>query len=170
MFANLHIPLLLLTATLTLPTYATVVREDFNGTGHIYVWQSDDWRTATPDSTVGCLDAYGKLVAIDGSRGCGVFERAEDYPHALSTDKGNCTFHDATQEENLDNLYGKGDYAWNCVEHESDSNDVLFTVVRSLICPLPTIIANLRLDGLSIHLPLLGRRVMLLRRQAHTSR
>ncbi|KAF2855136.1 hypothetical protein T440DRAFT_387066 [Plenodomus tracheiphilus IPT5] len=112
-----------------LPTHAGIDQEDFNGIGHIYVLNSSDWRTATPDLKVGCLDASGKFVKEVSKRSCGVFERLADYPYTLSTSKGNCTFDDNKQPNNSDSLYGQMDYAWSCGKgYKSEIYDELYTI------------------------------------------
>jgi hypothetical protein len=131
MFVNIPTTLLLLVASLALPTYAGIQEKDFSGIGHIYVLASDGWSTATPESTVGCLDARGRFVHNSGrSKECGIYERREDYPWTLSTQNGNCTFQDESQEENVDSHYGHGDYAWTCTERNVDIYDELYTIVR----------------------------------------
>jgi hypothetical protein len=131
MFVNIPTTLLLLVASLALPTNAGIQEKDFSGIGHIYVLASDGWSTATPESTVGCLDARGRFVHDSGrSKECGIYERREDYPWTLSTQNGNCTFQDESQEENVDSHYGHGDYAWTCTERNVDIYDELYTIVR----------------------------------------
>ncbi|RMZ72783.1 hypothetical protein GMOD_00009827 [Pyrenophora seminiperda CCB06] len=99
------------------------------GVGHIRVLASDDWQTATPKSSVGCLDMHGKLVMDSGSgTECGVFERMPSFPYTLSTQMGNCTFENEKAEKNTDSHYGKGDLAWSCGEHKADIYDELYTV------------------------------------------
>ncbi|CAN9368801.1 unnamed protein product [Alternaria alternata] len=129
MFANIPTTLLLFVASFALPTYAGIQQTDFTGIGHIYVLASDNWQTATPESSVGCLDAHGKFVYDSGSaKECGVFKRLDDYPYTLSTQNGNCTFQDDSQEENVDSHYGKGDFAWNCGARNVDIYDELYTI------------------------------------------
>ncbi|KAI4649582.1 hypothetical protein J4E93_003902 [Alternaria ventricosa] len=129
MFANIPTTLFLLVTSLTLPTYAGIQQTDFSGIGHIYVLASDNWGTATPESSVGCLNAHGKFVHDSGSgKECGTFQRMDDYPYTLSTHNGNCTFQDASQEENVDSHYGQGDYAWTCTERNVDIYDELYTI------------------------------------------
>jgi hypothetical protein len=131
MFANIPTTLILLATSFALPTYAGIQQTDFSGIGHIYVLASDNWGTATPASSVGCLDAHGKFVHDSGSgKECGIFERLDDYPWTLSTHNGNCTFQDDSQEENVDSHYGQGDYAWTCTERNVDIYDELYTIVR----------------------------------------
>jgi hypothetical protein len=170
MLTNLPTALFLLVTTLTLPIYAGIQQSDFSGIGHIYVLASNDWSTATPNNTVGCLDDSGKFVADDGSNKCGTFSRLEDYPYTLSSKEGNCTFEDSTQEENTDSYYGKSDYAWHCKsKHKSDIYDELYTIVSTLLLTSP--LASLRIttlgtdrvsERLPIRLPLLRRYSLLL--------
>jgi hypothetical protein len=139
MLTNLPTTLFLLLTTLTLPTYAGITQEDFSGIGRIYVLASEDWSTATPNNTVGCLDDSGRFIADHGSKKCGTFSRLDDYPYTLSSKKGNCTFEDSTQEENTDSLYGWHDYAWHCkADHVADIYDELYTIVRPLVSPTPS--------------------------------
>ncbi|KAG9195465.1 hypothetical protein G6011_00586 [Alternaria panax] len=129
MLANIPTTLLLLIASLTLPTYAGIQQTDFTGVGHIYVLASDNWKTATPESSVGCLDVHGRFVHDSGrAKECGKFERLDVYPYTLSTQDGNCTFRDDSQEENVDSHYGKGDFAWTCGERNVDIYDELYTI------------------------------------------
>ncbi|KAI4946582.1 hypothetical protein J4E91_007271 [Alternaria rosae] len=129
MLANIPTTLLLLVTSLALPTYAGIQQTDFSGIGHIYVLASDNWGTATPESSVGCLNAHGKFVHDSGSGNeCGIFERMDDYPYTLSTHNGNCTFQDDSQEENVDSHYGQGDYAWTCTDRNVDIYDELYTI------------------------------------------
>jgi hypothetical protein len=110
--------------------YAGIQQGDFSGIGHIRVLESEDWRHATPNDTVGCLNAHGRFI-LESEDGCGVFARLPDSPYTLSTQHGNCTFTDTTQEENKDSKYGRGDYAWTCEEYKGDIYDGLYTIVRS---------------------------------------
>jgi hypothetical protein len=163
MFINLLSTLFLLT-TLILPTYAGIVPSDFTGIGHIRVLASENWPTAKPNSSVGCLDNSGKFVANGGYKECGTFSRLADWPYTLSSAKGNCTFDDSTQEKNTDSHYGGLDHAWHCYEgHKGVSNDELYTIVRPLLScfPFPHGI-DILLDWLPIRLPLLRRYSMLL--------
>jgi hypothetical protein len=111
--------------------HAAIQQKDFTGLGKILVLQSEDWRTATPKSTIGCLNNHGKLVGANSSSDCGVFSRRDDYPYTLSSKHGNCTFEDATQERNTDSHYGGNDFAWNCAPQKAEIYDELYTIV----CP-----------------------------------
>lgn len=112
-----------------LPTHAAITQEDFTGIGRIHVLNSSDWRTATPDLKVGCLDASGKFVKDVSAESCGVFERSAEYPYPLSTSKGNCSFDDVTQPNNTDSLYGQTDHAYNCGnDYKGQTFDQLYTL------------------------------------------
>ncbi|KAF2128873.1 hypothetical protein P153DRAFT_292137 [Dothidotthia symphoricarpi CBS 119687] len=126
----MHNLLTILTASsLALVAHAAITQADFTGIGHIQVLASDDWSTATPNDTVGCLDTYGKFIASNNTDDCGVFSRLDTYPYTLSTAAGNCTFNDESQETNDDSYYGKTDHAWNCNEtYESVIYDELYTI------------------------------------------
>ncbi|KAA8620556.1 hypothetical protein Alg130_09037 [Pyrenophora tritici-repentis] len=126
MLANLPTTLFLLIATLTLSANAGVQQTDFSGIGRIRVLASDDWQTASPKSSVGCLDVHGKLIT--DSKDCAVFERMSSFPYTLSTAMGNCTFENEKAEKNTDSRYGKGDLAWSCGEHRTDIYDQLYTI------------------------------------------
>jgi hypothetical protein len=172
MFINFLATLFLLT-TLTIPTYAGIVPSDFTGIGHIRVLASENWPTAKPNSSVGCLDSSGKFIADGGHKKCGTFSRLADWPYTLSSTKGNCTFDDSTQEKNTDSHYGAPDHAWHCYEgHKGVSNDELYTIVRPLLFRYPSATLSygidILLDWLPIRLPLLRRYSMLLRRQTRT--
>lgn len=131
MLAYLSTTLLLLLASIAVPTSAGVQQSDFSGIGNILVLKSDDWLTATPKSTVGCLDINGRLISTKSPfHKCGTFERLEAFPYTLSTGKGNCTFEDDKQEKNTDSYYGKADSAWSCGDRVADIYDELYTVVR----------------------------------------
>ena len=128
-----HLPtmLFLLAAAIATPAFAGIQQSDFSGIGHIYVLKSDNWQTATPKATVGCLDTNGKFISDKSPfNKCGVFSRLEDFPYTLSTSKGNCTFEDDKQEKNTDSYYGKTDSAWSCGERVADIYDQLYTIVR----------------------------------------
>jgi hypothetical protein len=137
MFINLPTTLFLLTTTLILPAYTGIVNSDFSGIGQIHVLASEDWTTATPNASVGCLDNSGKFVTGDGHNECGTFSRLGHHPWTLSSKHGNCTFEDSTQEKNKDSIYGGLDYAWHChADYEANIYDELYTIVRALH-PLP---------------------------------
>ncbi|EAT90808.2 hypothetical protein HBH56_176340 [Parastagonospora nodorum] len=108
--------------------HAGIQQIDFTGVGHIYVLQSEDWGSATPKQTVGCLNENGKFVNEKTSE-CGTFARQSDYPYTLSSKQGNCTFQDDSQARNTDSKYGGLDYAWNCQqEHKAEIYDQLYTI------------------------------------------
>jgi hypothetical protein len=131
MFSHLSTTVFLLAASIVGPASAGIQQSDFSGIGHIYVLKSDNWQTATPKSTVGCLDTNGRFVSEKSpDEKCGVFQRLDDFPYTLSTSKGNCTFEDDKQEKNTDSYYGKTDSAWSCGERVADIYDQLYTVVR----------------------------------------
>ncbi|KAH8716999.1 hypothetical protein GQ44DRAFT_742258 [Phaeosphaeriaceae sp. PMI808] len=117
----------LLVITSALLAHAGVQQGDFTGRGHIYVLKSADWRNATPEAKVGCLNDHGKFVDLDSK--CGVFSRRDDYPYTLSTRHGNCTFEDETQQRNTDSHYGGNDFAWNCIKkYKAEIYDELYTI------------------------------------------
>lgn len=87
-----------------------VVAQDFSGSGQIYVINNTDWKTATPDQSIGCLDARGSFSEDN----CATFTKLGVYPNTLSTSVGNCSFTDSTQPANTDNAYGSHSYAWHC--------------------------------------------------------
>lgn len=121
---------LVIFATSALFAHAAITQADFSGTGNILVINSSDWRSATPDDKVGCLDTYGKFINPTSTADCGVFSREAEYPYTLSSKQGNCTFSDKTQEKNTDSWYGKSDPAWNCYSpYEAIIYDELYTIV-----------------------------------------
>ncbi|KAF2443382.1 hypothetical protein P171DRAFT_362223 [Karstenula rhodostoma CBS 690.94] len=116
-----------LLAVLTLAT-SILAQADFTGTGTISVWNSSDWRTATPASSLGCLSPTGKFIAPSTNAACGLFTRSDTYPYPLSTKEGNCTFDDETQERNTESYHGSQDHAYNCLKpFEADVNQ-LYTI------------------------------------------
>jgi hypothetical protein len=123
--------ILLLFSALVASTHAAVQQRDFTGVGHIHVLASDNWKTATPASTIGCLNDHGKLIT---GKACGTFSRLSDYPWTLSSKQGNCTFEDTTQQQNTDSHYGSTDYAWSCKKkHDATIGDELYTIVSSFL-------------------------------------
>ncbi|OAL55266.1 hypothetical protein IQ07DRAFT_594992 [Pyrenochaeta sp. DS3sAY3a] len=109
--------------------HAGIQQKDFTGLGRIYVLQSEDWRTATPEQKLGCLSTQGRFIKDSSPEDCGVFARLEDYPYTLSTKAGNCTFDDETQERNTDSVYGQQDNAWSCKQgYKSEIYDELYTI------------------------------------------
>lgn len=143
---------------------AGIVTGDFSGSGNIAVLVSDDWRKASPDDKVGCLNSHGKMIKDDGHEACGVFTKLDDYPYTLSTKEGNCTFEDKSQERNTDSAYGQNSFAFNCNStYVADVYDSLYTIVSHL-----AIFQNFKLtppERLPLHIPVLGRHRLLLRCQ-----
>lgn len=128
----MHNLLTLLVATSATLVHAGITQDEFTGIGHIYVLESDDWQTATLNSTVGCLNDHGKFVANANKEHCGVFSRLDTFPYTLSTTVGNCTFNDVSQETNSDSHYGKMDYAWNCnPTYKATIYDEFYTIVST---------------------------------------
>ena len=128
----MHIVLSVLLFTFLAPPASTgIIQKDFTGVGNIYVLQSEDWRYADPiKDKVGCLDGSGKLIAANDEAVCGTFTRRDEFPYTLSTEQGNCTFNDESQERNTDSKYGAGDHAWNCnATYQSVIYDQLYTIV-----------------------------------------
>ncbi|KAH9907311.1 hypothetical protein F4778DRAFT_530836 [Xylariomycetidae sp. FL2044] len=107
----------------TLGLAATAAAQiDISGSGHISVLQSDNWTTASPDDSIGCLDATGRLTATD----CAVFTRSGN---VLSTELGPCTYHDEDEPHNDDSYYGQIDTAYTCgADMAPVTNDLLYTV------------------------------------------
>lgn len=121
--------LLLLSSALI--AHAKVTQQDFTGIGNIFVLNSSDWRTASPDQKVGCLDNNGRFIKDESKSDCGTFTRLDDYPYTLSSTKGNCTFNDENTEKNTDSYYGKRDHAWTCnATYKAVIYDELYTIVR----------------------------------------
>ncbi|KAG8168104.1 hypothetical protein KVR01_003793 [Diaporthe batatas] len=112
----------LFTAAALLPwlTSSTVL----SGLGTISVLNSSSFMTATPDQTIGCIDASGRLV-MDS---CATFEYRDTYPNGIFSSAGNCSFTDSSQPANTDSRYGSGSYAWSCWTHEAVVTDELYTV------------------------------------------
>lgn len=98
-----------------------------SGLGTISVLNSSSFTTATPDMSIGCIDAAGRLV-MDG---CATFEFRDTYPNGIFTSDGNCSFTDSSQPANTDSRYGANSYAWSCWSHEAAVTDQLYTVVSS---------------------------------------
>jgi hypothetical protein len=106
-----------------------ISQKDFSGVGRILVLNSSDWRYATPNQTVGCLDNNGRFIAPEDDSACGTFARLDDYPYTLSSKEGNCTFNDAKTEKNTDSYYGGNDHAWTCNStYEAVIYDELYTI------------------------------------------
>lgn len=95
-----------------------------SGLGTISVINSSSFTTATPDMSIGCIDAAGRLV-MDG---CATFHFRDAYPNGIFTNDGNCSFTDSSQPANTDNHYGASSYAWSCWTHEAVVTDQLYTV------------------------------------------
>lgn len=91
-----------------------------NATSH-----SINFSTGLPSQAVGCLNAAGKVTLDD----CAVFT-AEAYH--VSTSEGACSFHNASQPANTDDVYGDSVYAFSCWDHETVSTDVQFYTVGGL--------------------------------------
>lgn len=98
-----------------------------SGLGTISVLNSSSFTTATPDMSIGCIDAAGRLV-MDG---CATFEFRDAYPNGIFTDAGNCSFTDSSQPANTDSRYGANSYAWSCWSHEAVVTDQIYTVVST---------------------------------------
>ncbi|KAF2119148.1 hypothetical protein BDV96DRAFT_610919 [Lophiotrema nucula] len=106
-----------------------ISQKDFSGVGHVLVLNSSDWRYATPNQTVGCLDQNGRFIAPTDDIECGVYTRLDDYPYTLSSTLGNCTFNDAKTVTNKDSYYGGSDHAWTCnATYEAIIYDELYTI------------------------------------------
>lgn len=98
-----------------------------SGLGTISVINSSSFTTATPDMSIGCIDAVGRLV-MDG---CATFEFRDAYPNGIFTSDGNCSFTDSSQPANTDSRYGANSYAWSCWSHQAVVTDQIYTVVSS---------------------------------------
>lgn len=96
-----------------------------SGLGTISVINSSSFTTATPDMSIGCIDAAGRLVM----NSCATFEFRDAYPNGIFTNDGNCSFTDSSQPANTDSRYGAGSYAWSCWTHEAVVTDQVYTVV-----------------------------------------
>ena len=106
--------------------------QSFSGPGTIAVWNSSDWRVATPSDKVGCLSASGRFIPTSSGSTCGTFTPLATYPYTLSSTQGNCTFRDKSQEENTESHYGGGDYAFYCSkETAAEVYDGLYTIVSN---------------------------------------
>ncbi|KAI6084619.1 hypothetical protein F4821DRAFT_167027 [Hypoxylon rubiginosum] len=108
-----------------------VVAQDFSGSGQIYVINNTDWKTATPDQSIGCLDARGSFSEDN----CATFTKLGVYPNTLSTSVGNCSFTDSTQPANTDNAYGSHSYAWHCRPSFSATVTDSFYTIKGLPYP-----------------------------------
>ena len=125
---TLLVPLTVVSSALV--AQASITQADFTGTGNIFVLNSSDWRTATPDSTVGCLDDSGTFLNYKDKSECGTFTRISDYPYTLSSKEGNCTFTNQNTPKNMDSYYGKSDHAWSCdPSYVANIYDELYTIV-----------------------------------------
>jgi hypothetical protein len=155
-----------LTFLLASTTSAQITQKNFTGIGNIHVLNSSDWRTASPDLKVGCLDDKGKFISPKSDEDCGVFSRLDDYPYTLSSKHGNCTFNDETQEKNSDSYYGSNDRAWNCLKPFAVGiYDELYTVVSN--ASLSNVMALIGFEGrLPVYFPLLWGCRLLLRCEA----
>lgn len=129
MFTNLLAPFTLGLGLLLLLLAPTATAQDITGTGTISVIVGGTWATANPaNSTVGCLNAAGKVTLDD----CATF--TADASHIATTD-GTCSFHNASEPANTDDVYGAYVYALACWEHATVATDVLFYTVVSLPSP-----------------------------------
>lgn len=109
---------------------------DFQGTARLRVLKSNNWQTASPKQTIGCISDKGTFVAND-DKACGVFTRLNSFPYTISSRLGNCTFEDSTQQRNTDSAFGQSDFAYTCSEgHVADIYDQFFTMVRHSYCIL----------------------------------
>ncbi|XDG03881.1 hypothetical protein ABKA04_003496 [Annulohypoxylon sp. FPYF3050] len=98
------------------------VAQDFSGSGQIFIINSTSLTDANPSQSIGCLDATGAF-SIDN---CATFTKLKS---SVSSDAGNCTFTDASQPANTDNVYGANSYAWHCLDdYSAKTSDQLFTV------------------------------------------
>lgn len=105
-----------------------------SGLGTISVLNSSSFTTATPDMSIGCIDASGRLV-MDS---CATFEYRDAYPNGIFTSDGNCSFTDSSQPANTDSRYGANSYAWSCWTHEAAVTDQLYTVVSPRLSCSPS--------------------------------
>ncbi|KAI1370506.1 hypothetical protein F4677DRAFT_350829 [Hypoxylon crocopeplum] len=113
------------TVLLAAVTAVAAVAQDFSGSGQIYVINSTNFDTATPDQAIGCLDATGAFSASN----CATFTKLPNYPQTLISAAGNCSFTDPTQPANTDNKYGSRSYAFHCrPSYSSTISDSLYTV------------------------------------------
>lgn len=144
---------------------AGVKDTDFVGSGKIAVLATENWQYVSPiKDRVGCLNSHGKLIKNDGDEACGVFTRLDNFPYTLSTKEGNCTFEDQSQEKNTDSVYGTLDNAYNCnATYVSDIYDSMYTIVSlNHRAEIPSLTPT---ERVSLRLPLLRRRRLLLRRE-----
>ena len=120
---------------------AGVTQKDFSGVGHIFVLNSSDWKTASPEQKVGCLDNDGRFINEKSLEECGTYYRLNDYPYTLSSKEGNCTFDDENTVANTDSYYGKRDHAWTCnATYTAVIYDELYTIVSR---PYPSLARSL---------------------------
>lgn len=97
---------------------------DFVGSGYVAVLHSDDVGSASPSDRIGCLDSDGHFTKSD----CAIFTTLSEYPFALSTDKGDCTFSDKEYERNKDSFFTTP--AFHCFsENEAVIEDAVYTIV-----------------------------------------
>lgn len=109
-----------------------ITQANFTGTGTIAVWNSNDWRNASPANRVGCMSSSGRFINPSSESDCGIFTREAGFPYTLSTaGGGNCTFTNENQERNTDSVYGWQDHAWVCEDgFVASIYDELYTIVR----------------------------------------
>ncbi|KAI2463649.1 hypothetical protein F4781DRAFT_110546 [Annulohypoxylon bovei var. microspora] len=115
------------TAYITLGAlFATAaVAQDFSGSGQIFILNSTSLGGASPSDRIGCLDATGAFSLDD----CATFTKSNTSPLSISSIVGNCTFADASQPANTDNVYGAQSYAWHCLDdYAAVTTDQLYTV------------------------------------------
>lgn len=126
MFTNLIQPLTLgLSFLLLLLAPTAVTAQDITGSGTISVVVGGTYMTADPtNSTVGCLNAAGKVTLAD----CATFT-VSDY--RIATSEGVCSFYNASEPANTDAVYGSYVYALTCWEHAEMATDAQFYTVVS---------------------------------------
>jgi hypothetical protein len=122
------VPAVVLSSALS--AQAAITQDDFKGVGNIFVLNSSDWTTATPDDTVGCLNDDGWFINYQNTNECGVYTRSDVFPNTLSTKQGNCSFSNPNTPTNTDSAYGGLGHAWSCSNSvETPLYDQLYTIV-----------------------------------------
>lgn len=102
-----------------------VAAQAIAGSGTISVVVGGTFVTADPsNSTVGCLNAVGKVTLDD----CATYTVAD---YHISTTEGICSFSNSSQPANTDAVYGTYVYAFTCWDHTAVSTDVQFYTVVS---------------------------------------
>lgn len=91
-----------------------------NATSH-----SISFSAGSPSQAVGCLNAVGQVVLDD----CAVYT-AEGYH--VSTTAGVCSFNNASQPANTDDVYGANVHAFSCWDHAPGPSDVQFYTVSGM--------------------------------------